>query len=355
MIAVVMAGGMGTRLWPASRAKCPKQFLPLLGGHSPLEETLRRLGEILPPERIIIAVGAAHRRHAERCLAPGMRVICEPLGRGTAPCLGLIAAHLAGESPEEVLVALPADNWIAPGPEFAEALEAAADLAAAGGLVAVGTVPAHPAVGFGYIQPGVAVRSGRESTPAFILRGFVEKPDRRRAESFCAEGWFWHAGILAFRPAELRAEIRRLQPGLDMALTRIEGAIGGPDYESVLDETWRTLPMLSVEEGLLARGPARAFVVRGGFAWSDLGTWDAVREAALAAGVENAVSGEPLLLMSRDCLVRADGGRLVAVVGAEGLTIVDTSDALLILGPGHGQEVRRITRFLADEGRGELL
>lgn len=354
MIAVVMAGGAGTRLWPASRVRRPKQFLDLLGGRSLLEETLARVTGLVPPERVMVAANAAHRELTAVSLADGMRAVYEPAGRGTAPCLGLAILHLAGEDPDAVVVALPADNWIAPGPDFARAIHRAAGLARTNGLVTIGTVPAWPASGFGYIKPGKPRAAAPGWPPAFHLEAFIEKPGAELAARLCAEGWLWNAGIFVFRPAVLRAEIERLQPLLAAALARIEKAVGTPAYETVLAEAWRTLPVISVDEGLLARAPREAVVVRGDYAWSDLGTWDAIRRAAMNGPAGNAIRGDAYVSLSKDCLVRAEGGRFVAVVGAEGLTVIDTPDALLVLGPGCGQEVRRVAAYLA-EWRRELL
>ena len=354
MVVLVMAGGAGSRLWPASRADRPKQFLPLLDGRSPLAETLARAVRLAPPERVWVAAGAAHRDLAEAALSPGMRAVYEPCGRGTAPCLGLAALHLAREDPGAVMVAMPADNWVGPGAAFFEEAEAAADLARRGGLVVVATAPTSPAAGFGYLRPGRLVETGSGEIQAFSLEEFIEKPDPERAAALCAEGWLWNAGLFAFKAAEFLRAIEELQPDLWRDLARIRDVLGTSDYDRALAEAWGGLAAVSFEEGILARSRGRAVVIRGRHVWSDLGTWDAVRRVAMAGEVENAVEGDALLRECRGCLVRAEGGRLVAVVGGEELTVIDTPHALLILGPGHGQEVREVVRFLAEK-RTELV
>lgn len=355
MRAVILAGGGGSRLWPLSRSRRPKQFLPVLGGRSLLEETCLALAGIVPRERIAVVTGAAHRAMAEACLGTGPRIICEPMGRGTAPALGLAAVHLGAEAPDEVIVAVPADNAIGPGPGFADAVRAAARLAGEGGMAVVGTIPARPAPECGYIKPGERL-AGEGGPAVFACGGFEEKPGPERAAELCAGGWLWYAGVLAVRPRALRREMERFLPELAEALAWVEGALGTPDYDAVLSYAWRNLPAVSLEEGILARGPAEARVVLGEYAWSDLGGWDAVREAALAqSGGANAVDGDALLHHARACLVRAGGGRLVALVGVEGLTVVDLPDALLVMGPGCGQELREVAGRLLEEGRRGLL
>ncbi len=354
MVVLVMAGGAGTRLWPASRTDRPKQFLPLLAGRSPLAETLARAVLLAPPERVWVSANAAHRDLVEASLSPGMRAVYEPCGRGTAPCLGLAALQLAREDPEAVMVAMPADNWVGPGATFCVEAGAAADLALRGGLVVVATKPTGAAGGFGYLKTGCPVETGSPEIRAFSLEEFIEKPDQERAAALCADGWLWNAGLFAFKAAELLRAIEELQPDLGRALARIRATMGTPGYEKSLVEAWGELAAVSFEEGILARSRGRTTVIRGRHAWSDLGTWDAVRRIISIGGAENGIEGDALLQESRGCLVRAEGGRLVAVVGGEDLTVIDTPDALLVLGPGHGQEVREVVRFLA-ERRAELV
>ena len=155
----------------------PKQFLPLLNGRSPMGETLARAVLLAPPECVWVSGNTAHRDLVEASLSPGMRAVYEPSGRGTAPCLGLAALHLAREDPEAVMVAMPADNWVGPGAAFCVEAGAAADLALRGGLVVVGTKPAGPAGGFGYLKPGCPVETDSPEIRASALEEFIEKPD----------------------------------------------------------------------------------------------------------------------------------------------------------------------------------
>lgn len=351
VFAVVLAGGRGRRLWPLSRSGRPKQFLPLLDGRTPLEETLARLAAVIPPERILVVAEHGHGDLALPLLPPGARLVREPCGRGTAPALGLAALHIRAREPGAAVAAVPADNWVAPGSDFAGDLRAAIAQADAGWLALVGTEPSRPAAGCGYIRPGRSLRSAGDR-PAFRAEGFVEKPDRPQAERLWAEGWLWNAGVFAFRPVEFLEELRQLQPGLAGALARVEAALGTVNYEAVLEEAWRDLDPVSLEEGFFARGPRRLAVIRGTHRWLDLGTWDAVRRISLPCERANAVSGDALVIKSQGCLVRAGGGRLVAAIGVRGLTIVDTPDALLVLGPDCGEEVRMAAEALAKERPG---
>jgi len=351
MYAVVMAGGSGTRLWPASRVWRPKQFLSLSGGRSQLEETLALLKDIVPPVKILVAALEAQRDLVEPCLGRGMRAVYEPAAKGTAPCLGLAALSVFREAANEVIAALPADNLIERGEGFARALREAAVLAGCGYLATVATKPGRPAAQYGYIKPGAAL-AGHAGT--FRLAAFAEKPSLERAEELCAAGWLWNAGVFAFRPDVLSAEIGRCQPVLADVLNMLAGKAGQNAYDETLAALWPTLPSISFERGILAKVPRQGVVLIGTYAWSDLGSWDAVRIAALK-GRTNAVHGDAILGQSKGCYVHADGGRLVAVLGAEDMTVIDTPEALLVLGPGRDQEIWVITKFLEASGRSDLL
>lgn len=318
-----------------------------------LRMTLDRLSEVVPLEKTLVVGNDLHREMLERELPEGARAIYEPVGRGTAPCLGLAALHLAARGEDEVVVALPADNWLGPGSGFARAVLAAAAEADRGGVVLIGTPACEPATGFGYIRPGPPGLNCSGEPLVRPVEAFEEKPSSMRAAELCAAGWLWNAGIFAFRPSVLLREIEHLQPALHQALTRLR-IWGARAFADALAQEWGRLPVISMDEGIVARDPRHAVVVRGNFDWSDLGTWDAVRRTALAEGVPNTVEGDAAVNASRGCLVRSGGGRFVAVVGVDDLVIVDTPDALLVLGPGRGQEIRGVVGALAGK-REELL
>ena len=342
-----MAGGSGTRFWPRSRVRVPKQLLAIVGTRSMLQETVARVSPPIARDRVLVVTGRLHARavRAQLPRLPGEGVLVEPEGRNTAAAIALAAVHVARRDPDAVMAVLPADHAIGGLATFRADLRLALDLAAGtGALVTLGVPPTYPETGYGYVRCGAPLR-GADGRAAEV-EAFVEKPDRTRAEALIAEGrTLWNAGIFAWRAASILAELRAHLPAV-VAPLEVAVARGGA---RALAAAYRRLPAISIDHGVLERA-RRVVVVRARFAWSDVGSWAAL--GALWGGRAdggNAVRGRALAVDSRGCVVDSPR-RLVALLGVEDLVVIDTPDAILVCRKDRAQDVRLVVEELRRRG-----
>lgn len=347
MNAIVMAGGSGTRFWPASREWLPKQFLSITGERSMLEETIARIAPSVPEERVTVIVGSNHEEVTRRLLGDsGIEVMVEPMGRNTAACIGLAALHWRRRDPGTPLVVLPADHYIGDSAKFNEIVSVAARLAEGGAIVTLGIVPSRPETGYGYIRivPDSADGSGYDGVVCHRAAEFVEKPDLERAVGYLASGrYLWNSGIFVFTPETILAEIGRHLPALAEGLTEIDRAIGRPDYDEVLARVYPELPSISIDHGIMEKTECPIYVIRTEVGWSDVGSWQALYDlrAGAADPDGNLLLGAAWVEDSRRNLVYSTTGRKIALLGVEGLAVVDTGDALMVADLTLSQEVKR--------------
>jgi len=347
--AVIMAGGSGTRFWPASRAGRPKQFLPIGTGRTMIEETFDRLEGLIPPERILVVCGQHQVELVRAALArlPVENVLAEPEGRNTAPCIALAAHTIAERDPDSVQVVLPADHLIRPVEAFRESLLAATEEAAAGDvLILFGIRPTYPATGYGYVEAGELLGE-RNGHPVLSVRRFVEKPDRRTAESFVSGGrFYWNSGMFVWRTDAIRSAIRRHLPGLAEGLARLHGG-------AALAEIYPELPAVPVDVGVLERAD-NVRVLPIDYRWSDVGSWDALVDVIDpdADGNWRALrDGAQLVAQDAEgCVVYVEGDEVLALVGVHDLVVVRAGNATLVCPRGRTQEVRRVVERLRSEG-----
>lgn len=348
MFAIVMAGGAGTRLWPLSRRRTPKQLLALTGETSLLQQTVARLGGLLAPHDIYVITGQAHVRDTREQLPqlPEDNVLGEPLARSTAVAAGL-ATVLARRESDEVALVLPADHHVADDDAFLDALREAARTAERGYLVTLGVTPTHAATGYGYIKAGKRLHP---ALPTALVERFVEKPDAERAAAYLAEGGYsWNAGIFVWRVYAFRQAVERFQPVLAEALARIEGLHRTPGWMSDVRDVLEPVPAISIDVGIAERAAAegRMAVVPLDAGWSDIGSWSALLEAlSRSAGSDLVVSGNHLDRGSHRVLVHG-GDRLVVTVGLEDVIIVDTPDALLVCHRDRAEEIKQVLDEIA--------
>ncbi|RMG15325.1 MAG: mannose-1-phosphate guanyltransferase [Planctomycetota bacterium] len=354
--AVILAGGAGTRFWPLSRRRRPKQLLPLGGETSLLRQTFARLEGLVPPERtwvITSAVLADEVRRELPELAPE-RIVGEPERRDTGLATALGAALVRARDPAGVLAVLPADHVIRPRERFQQDLAAAAALAEEGWIVTFGIRPTHPHTGYGYIARGDPLpREG--SIEAYVVRAFEEKPDQARAERYLAAGdRFWNSGIFVWGAQTVLDGLRRHRPGLAEAAEEVAGAWERSDRDAALARAYADAERISIDYALLERAE-RLAVVAATFEWSDVGSWSAV-PALLGRNADgNAVAGGPALALdARDCLVWSDG-RLVALLGVRDLVVVETPEATLVAHRDRAEEVKALVDRLEGTGRTDLL
>lgn len=356
--AVIMAGGAGTRFWPASRQLRPKQLLPL--GADPdealLSATVRRLGGLVPPERVYIATGAHLSEATARLLpdVPRAQILAEPAPRNTAPCIAWASATIARRDPDAVVAVLPSDHFVSNEVEFTAVLRRALDLAARGTITTVGVVPSRPETGYGYIELGDPIEAG-----ARRIARFVEKPDRARAEAYVAGGrHLWNAGMFFFRAADMKSAVARHLPALAAGVEQLDAAAARGDEAAELARVFPTLPSISIDHGVMEKAEGLG-VVPGDFGWNDVGSWESAWELATKDAAGNALPAGAVAVDARNNLVRdlssAKGKRVYALVGVSDLVVVETDDAVLVIPRTRAQDVRAVVDALKQGGRPETL
>ncbi len=354
LYAVLMAGGSGTRFWPASRERRPKQYLPITGGTPMLAGTADRLEGLVPPERVLVVTAAGQEDEVRRCLPwlPRENLMVEPAARNTAPCVAFAALEVERRDPSAVQVVLPADHLIEPRAAFQATLRAAArEAAESGALVTLGIRPDHPATGYGYIETAEEL-ARRGEIPVLRVARFVEKPDLERARAFLAQGGFlWNAGIFVWSSAAIRAALERFLPEVVRGLEQV--AAGGS-----LAEIYPTFPSQPVDVAVLEKAD-HVRVLPVDYTWSDVGSWAALADIApeVAGHVRAALAGgaEVIAEDSKDCLVYAEGEELVALLGVRDLVVVRAGNATLVCPRERAQDVRRIVEELRRRADGRYL
>ncbi len=349
IVPVILGGGSGTRLWPLSRQDFAKQHVPVLGGESPFQRTLRRVGGAACFGAPLVIAGAGGRfMVAEQAAAAGVAVeiVLEPEGRDTLPAIAAAAEIVARRDPGAIVMILPSDHLIADVAGFAAAATAAATAAAQGALVAFGLVPDGPSTAYGYIRPGAAAPAGGRRIAAF-----EEKPDAARAAELIAEGCLWNGGMFCFQAEAGRAEIRARAPEAAEAVARAVDEAAMDLGALRLGPAFAEAPKLSFDHGVMEKTD-RAVVVDAGFDWSDIGDWREIWKQSDKDASGVAAEGDAVAVDCADSYLRADG-RLVCAIGVEGLAIIDTPDALLVAPLARTQEVKGLVAMLAAQGRPE--
>jgi len=356
LYAVIMAGGAGRRFWPRSRRNKPKQLLAIGTGGPLVRETVERLLPILTQDRIFISCGKDVARRIPGVL-PGIvkkNLIIEPVGRDTAPCVGLALERLARledlDLERAVVAVLPADHYIGLPGKFRKTLERTT-LAAlrSGQIMTIGIVPDRPSSAYGYIQPGAEI-SGEKGV--FRVRRFVEKPDQRAARRYVARGYFWNAGMFVFRLDVMRKAFQEHLPQMSAGLSEIGEALGSRKHKSVIERVFPGLEKVSLDYGIMEK-VKNAAVVPGEFDWCDVGGWDALYRLMGGDGVKNIARGPVEFVNSEGCYV--EGEKLLALVGVRDLVVVETSDAILVLGKDAEADLKKLTKLLEKKGRKDLL
>ncbi len=342
--AVILAGGGGTRLWPASRRQHPKQFLHLGGTETLLEATARRLSG----QRTVV-VTAADQVDAVRRALPNLGdddVIAEPCGRNTAAALGLAAIRLTARDPDAVMAAIPADQHVGDEAELARVLDTAYGIAEANDvIVTIGLRPTRPETGFGYLELGADRGDGSRD-----VARFVEKPDAATAQTYVDGGnHLWNGGMFIVRAHRLLADIAAHMPDTYAGLVEIRD---GDD--DTLARVYPTLPSVSIDYGVMERA-SDVVCVPGDFGWHDVGLWLALADIRSADANGNTVVGNAVLRDANDNIVVSDDGGVVALVGVRDLVVVQAGDAVLVMPRDRAQDVRAVVDALADQNLDKFL
>ncbi|HVN09250.1 MAG TPA: sugar phosphate nucleotidyltransferase [Patescibacteria group bacterium] len=363
--AVILAGGRGTRFWPRSRLRTPKQLLNIVGSSTMFEQTVQRLLPVFSWRRLWCVTNAeqsaAIRKLARRI--PPAHILSEPVGRNTAAAIALAAFHLVHGDQDALMAVLPSDHFIRDLPRYHDIVDAALDVAARGpNLVVLGIPPTHPETGYGYIERSSSWSSTSSISPTsvFAVSRFTEKPDASTARQFLSSGdYYWNAGMFFWRARTYLDCLKRYLPSTHAALARVAETIGTRRYASALARAYQRLENISVDYAILERatrepGAAGVYVLPADIGWSDIGSWAAVYDLLASAPGAN-VARVPL------CAIDASGNyvwsskKLVALLGVSDLVVVETPDALLICPRSRAQDVSKLVKSLESPRRRDLL
>ena len=356
--AVIMAGGRGTRFWPESRTATPKQLLRLHGDRTMIQQTVDRLEDLVPPDRVWIVTNAEQAAEVRRQLpdVPAGNVIVEPVGRDTAPCVALAAAHLVRSGDDDPTMALmPADHVIRPDERLIAALRHAEAIVEHRPevLALFGVRPDYPATGFGYIEAGEAIPV--ENLPTFTVAGFREKPDESTAAEYLDSGrFYWNCGMFVWKADTILSAIAEHEPEVMEPIADILETIGTDDYEHRLEERFADAKKVSIDYAVLERAD-RIAVIEAPFEWDDIGAWQALPRLIDADAEGNVVDAAFCGVETRDCIVRAPEGHTIATFGVDNLIVVNTPDATLVARRDDESGVKQLVAALAEQGLDHLL
>jgi mannose-1-phosphate guanylyltransferase len=361
--AVILAGGRGTRFWPRSRTRTPKQLLNIVGKETMLEQTVARLRPLIPAERTWTVTNTQQATEVRKQLpaAARRRVLTEPIGRNTAAAIALAALHVRHAAGGDALLAvLPADHYIANPERYRVIMRAALDVARKDGrMVVLGIPPSRPETGFGYIQRAGEALDSR-GFPVFAVRRFTEKPALAVAKEYAGSGdYHWNAGMFFWRVSTFLKNLKSYLPKTSAALESLAENIGKPGYERKLRAIYPQLENISVDYAILEpatreQGEPRVFVIPAEVGWSDIGSWSAVYELLAKQPGENILAGSGFTLDAEGNFLYSPS-KFVAVVGVRDLIVVETPDALLICPRERAQDIGRIVKRLEDQKRKDLL
>ena len=353
--AVLMAGGSGTRFWPASRAARPKQLIRLSGMRTLIQETYDRIRPLVDPERILVVTGKFHAKAVGQQLPelPRENLLIEPVGRNTAACAGFAALTVVERDPEALVALFPSDHVIKRAKDWADLVHQGARLAAAhDAVVTFGLEPTRPETGFGYIRVGDALDDQSAPTARRVAE-FVEKPNLEKAIGFLASRqYLWNSGVFVASARKLLALIREHAPAVATGLDRIAGALPAKRARLV-DRVYPEIPSVSLDGGVMEKA-GNLLVIPAQVGWSDVGSWSALHEVLPADERGNVTLGSAIAVDSSGCVLYS-AGATIAALGLRDLIVVQTPDAILVCPKDRAQEVRQIVDRLRSEKKDNLL
>ncbi len=364
--AVILAGGRGTRFWPRSRTRTPKQLLNIIGKETMLQQTHARLGPVFPARNFWVVTNteqaAAVRGNLPR--VPKNQILAEPVGRNTAAAIGLAALHIQKRtrSSDALMAVLPADHYIGNPARYQKVVRAALDAAAQGPhLVTLGIQPAHPETGFGYIERAepAAMAGGQ---PVFRVARFAEKPDAVTAAQYLASGNYdWNAGMFFWRVSTFLACLERFLPKTFAALQRLAGTIGAPRYAGALRKVYPQLENISVDYAVMEpatrpenSGFVKVLTIPADVGWSDIGSWSAVYALLAKSPGENVCPGAHAAIDATGNFLWSPK-KFVGAIGIKDVVLVETEDAILLCPRDRTQDVSKLVKLLESEKRNKLL
>lgn len=353
----ILAGGSGTRFWPLSREQFPKQFMPVFGGSSMFAMTVERSLDLVSPDKIrIVTIGSqvqeVRTAQAELKLEKA-RILKEPVGRNTAPAIGLAAFDILSEDPEAVIAVFPSDHFISDRELFTGTIREACMAARQGWIVTLGISPTRPETGYGYIrrgQPLVIQGTGQ----IYAAADFAEKPVLEKAREYAGSGeYYWNSGIFVFKAAHILGKFRELLPSHFETLEKIQALGNTRENKARYEELYTSMDKISIDYGIMERS-GNVAVIPADMGWSDVGSWKALHEVLEKDSDGNVINGDAQAYDTCNSLMWSSG-KLVAVVGCRDTAVVETPDALLVCPIERSQEIRSVAEDLIKKGRTEAV
>lgn len=342
--AVIMAGGSGTRFWPASRRHLPKQFLRLAGRQTLLESTIDRLLPDIPPERIIVVGSAFHKELlTDLELNSGVRLLIEPLSRNTAACIGLAASYILSRDEDGLMVVLPADHFIGNEMQFRQTLQTTCDSAINGRICIIGVPPSRPETGYGYIEKGIPMGPNR-----FLVQRFVEKPSFGKAMQYLESGnYLWNCGIFVMSAQTAISELSLALPVTADIWGKIASHFHDGEVMENIIEIYNDMPSVSFDYAVMEKTRREVVVLESEFAWSDVGSWQSAYELSQNAmdSDGNVTEGDVVAIACNGCLIKGSQ-RVIAAIGLTDIMVIDTDDAVLVAPLSYSQNVKEIVEQL---------
>ena len=358
-----MAGGVGARFWPYGTFKLPKQFLPIANSSdSMLQLTVKRILDIIPYQQMFIVTNTQYVNEVKKQVPriPSENIIGEPVGRNTAPCVGLAATILKQYDEKANMVILPADHLIEDKDEFNKTIKAGLKFVESNdAIVTLGINPTHPETGYGYIQfiddAYLSVESvDSEKVTIYKVKTFAEKPTLDIARHFLESGDFlWNSGMFIFRADVILKEMKKSLPDLQHELQKLEKDIHTNKFQKSLENAYSRIKGISIDYGIMEKA-GNVYVIKGNFTWSDLGSWDEVYRIKTKDKQGNVIIGETFIKDSGNNLIMSPKG-FVSVIGAEDLIVINTKEGVLICKKGRSQEVKEIVDYLKRKGLTDYL
>lgn len=351
--AVIMAGGVGSRFWPRSKEKTPKQLIKIIGENTMIQDTVYRLKGLVEPEKIIIITNQIQKLRIKEQLpeVPSENIIAEPFGKNTAACIGLAAALIEKKNKDAVMLSLPADHIITDTVEFQKTIKCAIEFAFnSKGLVTVGIKPTKPETGYGYIQ----FDETDNNDNIYKVLTFAEKPNYSTAERFLSSGDFlWNSGMFIWRVDAILDEIKNYMPDLSLGLDKLKPTIDTNRFDKELVNVYGQLKSISIDYGIMENS-TKVFVTKGDFFWNDVGNWDAVYDMSEKSDDGNAAIGDVFTDKTFNSYIYSPN-KFTAVIGEDNLIVIDTDDALLICNRNNSQDVRNVVDYLKFHKKNDLI
>ena len=355
--ALIMAGGRGERFWPKSRKNLPKQFLSLTSdGKTMIQLTVERISPVVSLENIYISTNTSYKKLVMEQLPgiPEENILCEPVGRNTAPCIGLAAVHIRKKLGDAIMMVLPSDHLIKNNVMFLDVLRDAATAAEENtNLVTIGITPSYPETGYGYIQ--FDSQNLKECTSrAYKVVNFKEKPDLSTAKEYVASGdYLWNSGMFIWKVSSILSNMENLMPAMYDGLKKIESSIGTHDQEQVLESEFINFKSESIDYGIMEHAKD-IYIIPGAFGWDDVGIWLALERINSTNEFGNVVNGNVISIDTKNSIIHGNE-KLIATVGLKDIIIIDTEDALLICDKDSTQDIKKVIENLKICNRNEYI